>query len=387
MQLHDVDPRPPWRWPRAAYVHVPFCAHHCGYCDFAVAVGQDQRIEEYIEALTVELTSLEKPQPVQTIFFGGGTPTHLSTAQLETLLDRVLSWLPLLPGHEFSVEANPGTLDQAKVRVLADHGVNRLSLGAQSFAPHLLRVLERAHEPADVARAVDQARPYIHNISLDLIFGVPGQSLEDWLADLTQALALGPTHLATYGLTYEKGTRLWKQQRRGQIQAQGEEAELALYTRSMDVLEEAGFEQYEISNFARPGFRCRHNQVYWANHAYFGFGQGAARYVEGVRQTTTRDLAAYLKRVRTGQPTYFQSEELPPRQRAFETIALQLRRAEGIQRRSFSEQTGFRLNDLIGPIIARLAALDLLKDEESCVRLTRKGKCLADAVIAELMMG
>jgi oxygen-independent coproporphyrinogen-3 oxidase len=386
MQLHDVDPRPPWRWPRAAYVHVPFCVHHCGYCDFAVAVGQDQRIEEYVGALAVELGSLKKPQPVQTLFFGGGTPTHLSAAQLDVLLDRVLTWLPLLPDHEFSVEANPGTLDQAKVRVLADHGVNRLSLGAQSFAPHLLRVLERAHEPADVARAVDQARPYIHNISLDLIFGVPGQSLEDWRADLTQALALEPTHIATYGLTYEKGTRLWKQQRGGHIQAQSEEAELALYTRGMDILEEAGFEQYEISNFARPGFRCRHNQVYWANHAYFGFGQGAARYVEGVRQTTTRDLAAYLKRVRTGQPTYFQSEELAPRQRALETIALQLRRAEGIQRRSFLEQTGFCLNDLIDPVIARLAALDLLKDEQTSVRLTRKGKCLADAVIAELMM-
>src|SRR6202035_4973168 len=141
MQAHDDDSRPPWRWPRAAYVHVPFCAHHCGYCDFAVAVGQDQRIGEYIDALTVELSSLEKPQPVRTLFFGGGTPTHLSAAQLETLLDRVLCWLPLLPGHELSVEADPGSLDDAKMRSLADHGVNRLSLGAQSFAPHLLRIL------------------------------------------------------------------------------------------------------------------------------------------------------------------------------------------------------------------------------------------------------
>jgi oxygen-independent coproporphyrinogen-3 oxidase len=385
MQSYDVDPRPPWRWPRAAYVHVPFCAHHCGYCDFAVAVGQDGRIEEYIDALTVELGGLGTPQPVQTLFFGGGTPTHLSAGQLETLLDRVLSWLPLLPDHEFSVEANPGTLDPAKIRVLANHGVNRLSLGAQSFAPQLLRVLERDHAPADVARAVNAARPHIDNISLDLIFGVPGQRLENWLDDLTRALALGPTHMAIYGLTYEKGTRLWKQQRRGQVQALDEESELALYTRGIDALEEAGFEHYEISNFARPGFRCRHNQVYWANHAYFGFGQGAARYVEGVRQTTTRDLATYLKRVSKGQPTYFQSEELPPRQRAFETVALQLRRAEGITRHSFLEQTGFCLDELAGPTIERLAALDLLEDNEKSVRLTRKGKCLADAVIAEMI--
>jgi oxygen-independent coproporphyrinogen-3 oxidase len=385
MQVNDCDSRPSWRWPHAAYIHVPFCAHHCGYCDFAIAVGQDARIDEYIDALTLEMSSLGRPQPVQTLFIGGGTPTHLGVRQLETLLGRVLRWFPLLPNHEFSIEANPASLDSAKIRVLADHGVNRLSLGAQSFASQTLRVLERDHQPADVARAIDAARCHIDNISLDLIFGVPGQSLEDWLSDLHQALAQQPTHLATYGLTYEKGTPLWKQRRQGVVQALPEEAELALYTTAMDVLEAAGFEHHEISNFARHGYRCRHNHVYWANHAYFGFGQGAARYVEGVRQTTTRDFATYLKRVRAGQPTHFQSEELPPRERAFETIALQLRRADGIDRQAYEVQTGFSLMDLIGPAAARMAELELLTDDGSTLRLTRKGKCVADAVIAEIM--
>ena len=380
-----ADPRPPWRWPRAAYIHVPFCAHHCGYCDFAVAVGQDDRIDEYIEALTLELTSLRTPQPVRTLFLGGGTPTHISSRQLATLLGRVLTWLPLLPDHEFAVEANPGTLDDDKIGVLTEHGVNRLSLGAQSFNPGMLRVLERQHEPADVPRAVERVRRVIPNFSLDLIFGVPGQTLDDWQRDLDQALALNPTHIATYGLTFEKGTRLWKQQRAGQIQALDEEAELAMYLRAMDVLEKAGFEHYEISNFARPGHRCGHNQVYWANHAYFGFGQGAARYVEGVRQTTTRDLADYLRRVREGLPTYFQSEELPPRERALETVALQLRRAEGIDRHAFHEQTGFALDDLVGAAIARLAEMELLCDDGVGVRLTRRGKCLADSIVAEIL--
>jgi oxygen-independent coproporphyrinogen III oxidase len=383
--MHPSDPRPPWRWPRAAYVHVPFCAHHCGYCDFAVAVGQDNRIEEYIEALTTELSGLGEPQRVHTLFLGGGTPTHLSARQLATLLERVLHWLPLLPDHEFAVEANPGTLDDDKIRILSEHGVNRLSLGAQSFHPHLLRVLERQHEPADVARAVEHARRYITNTSLDLIFGVPGQQLDDWQSDLDQALALAPMHLATYGLTFEKGTRLWKQQRTGLVQALDEDAELALYVRAMDVLAAAGFEHYEISNFARPGFRCRHNQVYWANHAYFGFGQGAARYVNGVRQTTTRDLGDYLKRVRQGLPTYFQSEELPPRERAFETVALQLRLAEGINRAAFQAQTDFALDELVGDCIKRLVALEVLHDDAASVRLTRRGKCLADGVITELL--
>jgi oxygen-independent coproporphyrinogen-3 oxidase len=220
-----------------------------------------------------------------------------------------------------------------------------------------------------------------------LIFGVPGQQLEDWLFDLDQALALEPAHLATYGLTYEKGTRLWKQRRQGLVQALDEEVELTLYTRAMDVLQGAGFEHYEISNFARPGCRCRHNEVYWANHAYFGFGQGAARYVDGVRQTTIRDLASYLKRVQAGRPTHFQCEELPPRERALETIAVQLRRAEGIERRSFLVQTEFALDDLVGPTLLRLSGLELIKDEGDSVALTRKGKCVADAVITELMKG
>jgi len=350
-----------------------------------VAVGHDQRIEEYIEALSVEFKSLGKPQPVSTLFLGGGTPTHLDAKQLDKLLDRVLEWFPLLPDHEFSVEANPGSLDEDKIRILADHGVNRLSLGAQSFAPQLLRVLERNHEPADVAKAISQARRLFDNISIDLIFGVPGQRLEDWLDDLQKALSLEPTHLATYGLTFEKGTRLWKQKIEGEVQPLEEDLELTLYTKAIDILQEVGFEHYEISNFARPGFRCRHNQVYWANHAYFGFGQGAARYVEGVRQTTIRDLASYLQRVQSGQPTYFQSEELSPRDRAFETIALQLRRADGIEPKSFKIQTGFTLHNLIGSAITRLADLDLLKDEPAGVHLTRQGKCVADWVIAEMM--
>jgi oxygen-independent coproporphyrinogen III oxidase len=383
--MKTADSRPPWRWPRAAYIHVPFCAHHCGYCDFAVAVGQDERIEEYIDAVSAEMSSLGQPQPVSTLFLGGGTPTHLSAKQLETLLVRVLAWLPLLPGHEFSVEANPGTLDVAKIRILAEHGVNRLSLGAQSFAPRTLQILERDHQPADVPRAVERARHWIPNTSLDLIFGVPGQTLTDWLKDLEQALTLEPTHLATYGLTYEKGTRLWKQKRQGQVQALSEDSELAMYTSAMDALATAGFEHYEISNFARPGYRCRHNQVYWANHAYFGFGQGAARYVEGVRQTTVRDLGEYIKRIQQGRPTYFQSEELTPRERAMETVALQLRRADGIDRCSFREQTGFDLDALIGPALVRLVELELLIDDKVALRLTRSGKCIADGIITELM--
>jgi oxygen-independent coproporphyrinogen-3 oxidase len=376
---------PPWVWPRAAYVHVPFCAHHCGYCDFAVATGQDDRIDLYTDAVAAEMARLGQPQRVRTLFLGGGTPTHLSARQLDRLLAEVARWLVLEPGHEFSVEANPGTLDRDKVKVLAAHGVNRVSLGAQSFQRPLLRTLERDHDPADVPRAVALVKERIAQVSLDLIFGVPGQDLAGWDADLRQALKLGPDHLSTYGLTYEKGTRLWKQRQRGQVRALEEETELAFYLHAMDVLEGAGFEHYEISSFARPGRRCRHNQVYWANDAYFGFGMGAARYLKGCREVNTRDLSGYLRRALAGEPAAFQSETLPPEERARETIGLQLRRAEGIDRQQFLLQTGFDLDRLAGAAVAQYAALGLLADDGATVRLTRRGKCVADTVIAGLL--
>jgi oxygen-independent coproporphyrinogen-3 oxidase len=376
---------PPWRWPRAAYVHVPFCAHQCGYCDFAVAVGKDHLTDRYLDALAAELATLGTPQPVQTLFLGGGTPTYLDSRRLDRLLAEVTRWLPLAPGHEFTIEANPGTLDAGKVAVLAAHGVNRVSLGAQSFHPHLLQVLERDHQPADVARAVELVRQRGGLVSLDLIFGVPGQTPAQWQADLDQALALGPDHLSTYGLTYEKGTRLWKQRHRGDVQALEEEAELTLYLQALDTLEGSGFEHYEISSFARPGRRCRHNQTYWANEAYFGFGLGAARYVEGRREVNTRDLHAYLGRTLAGEPATFQAETLPPEDRARETLALQLRRAEGVDRQAFQVQTGFDLDELAGPALARHVALGLVLDTGRAVRLTRQGKCVADALVRDLL--
>lgn len=380
-----VQHKPPWLWPRAAYLHIPFCAHHCGYCDFAIAVGRDDMMDLYLDALAAELATLGGAQSVETLFLGGGTPTYLSARQLERLLTEIHRWLPPRPGHEFSIEANPGTLDADKVAVLADHGVNRVSLGAQSFHPHLLRVLERDHAPADVPRAVEIVRRRIDNVSLDLIFGVPGQTLDEWRADLSWALRLAPQHVSTYGLTYEKGTPLWKQQQRGEVTALGEEEERILHAIGIETLEAAGFNHYEISNFAQPGRGCRHNQIYWANWAYFGFGMGAARYVNGKRELNTRDLRTYIRKALSGEPTTFQAEELAAEERARETMAVQLRRAEGIDRSAFPEQTGFTLDALAGPAIAHQVELGLLQDDGASVRLTREGKFVADAVIMRLL--
>jgi oxygen-independent coproporphyrinogen-3 oxidase len=378
---------PAWRVPRSAYVHVPFCAQRCDYCDFAIAVGKDRLGDAYLDAMGAELATLGQPWTVQTLFVGGGTPSQLDTRQLARLLGHILRWLPPEAGHEFSIEANPDSLTADKMAVLADHGVNRVSLGAQSFEPRQLRLLGRSHDAAEIARAVERSKRRSAQVSLDLIFAVPGQTCAQWEADLEHALALQPDHLSIYGLTWEKGTPLWKRRRRNEIQSLDEETERTLYACAIDRLEAAGFEQYELSNFARPGFRCRHNGVYWANWAYLGFGMGAARYVNGRRELNTRDLHGYIRRALAGEPTTFQSEELDPAQRARETLALGLRRSEGLDRQAFRLQTGFDLDELTAPALERCQALGLLHDDGLKVALTREGRFVADTIIADLYAG
>lgn len=348
----------------------------------------------YLEGLSAELATLGRPQPVHSIFIGGGTPTYLDCRRLERLLGEINRWFLPMSGTnhepnsakiEFSIEANPGSLTADKIKILANFGVTRVSLGSQSFQPHVLRVLERDHVPEDVPRAVEMVKNQINQVSLDLIFGVPEQAQSDWQQDLEQALALKPDHLSTYGLTYEKGTRLWKQRQGGFVQPLDEDTELAMYLHALDALGEAGFEHYEISNHARPGKRCRHNEVYWANEAYFGFGLGAARYIEGRRELNTRSIQEYIRKTLAGEPATFQYEVLGPEERARETMALQLRRSNGIDRRGFRDQTGFDLDALTGAALARQVELGLIEDHGAGVHLTRRGKCVADAVIREFL--
>jgi oxygen-independent coproporphyrinogen-3 oxidase len=248
-----------------------------------------------------------------------------------------------------------------------------------------LRTLERQHDPEHVAPAVAAAKQFNGCVSLDLIFGVPGQTLEEWSEDLLLALALEPDHVSTYGLTFEKGTRLWKQQAHNLIHALDEDLELCMYQHAMEKLEAAGYEQYEISSFARPGKRCRHNQVYWANEPCLGFGVGAAAYVNGTRTLNVRNVEGYIRKLLSGESPAFQSETLGPEERARETLTLNLRRKEGVNRRRFREQTGFDLDVLAGEALRRHVAAGLMDDNDQSVRFTRAGKCVADSVIAELL--
>ena len=385
--MSDRPDLPPWLWPRAAYLHIPFCQHHCGYCDFAVTAGQDHLIDLYVEAIGEELSWLESPTPVDTVFLGGGTPTYLSPVQLERFLSVVNRWLPLRADGEFSIESTPESITAEKIAVLADHGVNRVSLGVQSFRPASLGELDRIHAPAHVGPALERIRHRIDNVSLDLIFGVPGQAVADWDADLSAALAFAPDHISTYGLTYEKGTPLWKRRNRGDLRPVGENDEAVMYELAMEKLPASGLEQYEISNFARPGRRCRHNETYWANEAYFGFGVGAARYVMGRRELNRRNTEDYIRHVFAGESPTFQSEKLATEESARETAAVQMRRSAGVIRDRFRKQTGFDFDVLVGDRVKAYVAEGLLHDNGSAVNLTRRGRCLADSLVVKVVFG
>ena len=227
------------------------------------------------------MQQLGQPHEVDTLYFGGGTPTHLSPEQLRHLASLVVRWHPLAPGYEWTVEANPADVDAAMVDTLAALGVTRLSIGGQSFRTEKLRLLERDHDAENIEAAIGLAKRAGIHVALDLIFGTPGETLDEWQADLDAAIALEPQHVSTYGLTFERGTAFWSRRLRGELRDVDEELGRDMYALAIDRLTAAGFEHYEVSNFARPGCRSRHNQTYWSGKGYFAVGPGAARYVGG----------------------------------------------------------------------------------------------------------
>jgi oxygen-independent coproporphyrinogen-3 oxidase len=287
--------------PGGLYIHVPFCQHKCHYCDFYSLVDARDRQLPFSARLIDEIRSAggRLPRPVETVFFGGGTPTLLATDRWAEILAALGDFLPDRPGPdpplEFTVEANPETVTESLLEVLTAGGVNRISIGVQSFDRRHLETLERRHAPAAAARSVGLARAAgIDNISLDLIFGIPGQGLDDWVGDLDAALALRPEHLSCYGLTYEPNTPLTARLRAGRIRRVDEDLEAAMYEAAIDRLGREGFEHYEISNWARPGRRCRHNLLYWHNARWWPLGPAAAGHIDGWRWTNVPRLDEYL---------------------------------------------------------------------------------------------
>lgn len=373
---------------RAAYIHVPFCRHRCGYCNFTLVAGRDDLIEAYLDALAIELSWLKEPRQVDTLFFGGGTPTHLLPAQLQRLFEIVGRWFPLAVGGEFSVEANPNDLDGAgRSAVLSLAGVTRVSLGVQSFDARKLKLLERDHQEREIWRAYEAARGFANSVSLDLIFGIPGESLADWQRDLQQALSLAPDHLSTYGLTFEKGTAFWSRLSHGELARADEDLERQMYELAIDTLTDAGYEHYEVSNFARPGHRCRHNENYWLGGQYFAAGPGAARFVAGRREVNHRSTTTYIQRVLAGQSPVAESEQLGPEDSARERLVFALRRLEGIDIADFAATTGFSVSQLGGEALKKFTDQGLLDLRGNRLRLTRNGLLVSDALWPEFLRG
>ncbi|HEY1067525.1 MAG TPA: radical SAM family heme chaperone HemW [Pirellulales bacterium] len=373
--------------PRAAYIHVPFCAHRCGYCSFTVVAGRDDLVDVYLQALEKELNRSGEVRPVQSIFLGGGTPTRLAIEPLTRLLEMIARVHPLEIGGEYSAEANPLDVTPEVAATLADHGVNRLSLGAQSFHPPTLKALERDHAPDQIVRAVEHARTRIENVSLDLIFAGPQQDLALWNADLDAALRLAPSHISTYGLTYERGTQFWNRRQKGELSEVDEELQAAMYETGIDRLTAAGYEHYEASNFARPGRRCRHNEVYWAGEEYFAYGPGASRYVGGTRETNHRSTTTWIKRVLAGDDPTAERETLAPLDRAREAAVFGLRRLDGWRRDDFLQRTGVSLDELLGPLLPQRVAQGFLIDDGARVRLTRAGLLVSDSLWPDFLGG
>lgn len=387
MTSPSQTPQTPPPAPRAAYIHVPFCRHRCGYCNFTLVAGREDLIEAYLEALGRELALLGGPHEVDTLFFGGGTPTHLPRPQLSRLLERVLDTFPLAQGGELSIEANPIDVVEGsdKLRDLAAAGVTRLSLGIQSFHPAVLALLERDHTPRQAVEAVRRARATFSSVSIDLIFGVPGQSLADWQSDLQVVREAEIQHVSTYGLTFEKGTAFWSRRGKGKLTQADEELERQMYETAIDTLTSAGFEHYEVSNFARPGHRCRHNETYWLGGQYFAAGPGASRFIAGRRETNHRSTTTYIARLLAAQSPVAEAESLGAENAARERLVFALRRLEGVDAIGFASQTGFTIEQLGGTALAKFLSLGLLEVAAGRLRLTRAGLLVSDSLWGEFL--
>lgn len=373
---------------RGLYAHVPFCFHKCHYCDFYSFVDREDRQPAYVARLEAELAAAADlglfARPIEAIFIGGGTPTLLRPDLLARTLAAIRGAVTLAPGYEWTVEANPETVTDEVAAILVSGGVNRVSLGAQSFHPAHLKTLERWHDPANVARAVGRLRRAgVRRLNIDLIFGIPGETLEEWTADLDTALALQPDHLSCYGLTYEANTAMTKRLELGQFEPCDEDLEAAMYERTLERLAAAGFVQYEISNFAKPGEACRHNLLYWKNADWWALGPSASGHLQGVRWKNVPRLGDWLDS--EGTSPVVDVEQVEPAVRQGELLMIGLRLIEGVERAVVDECCSGTRGPERRAAIERHRAAGLLEEGEGRLRLTKAGLLLADEVLADLI--
>lgn len=389
--------------PLALYLHIPFCAVRCHYCDFNTYAGLDALFGDYASALAAEIRAAGGTRgrtPAPTIFLGGGTPTVLPASLLATILDACRASFAVAPDAEVTSEANPGTADADVFAALRNMGVNRLSMGVQSLDDAELKWLGRIHSAAEAEAAFDAARRAgFDNINLDFMFGLPGQQPSTWRSTLERAVALAPEHISLYSLTVEHGTPLYDTVRRGLQSPPDDDLAADFYSLASDLLSNAGYEQYEISNWSRrvpdtehpapqalAGFRCRHNLVYWRHEPYLGFGAGAHSYAAGRRWWNVRPVPQYIQRLRAGRSPERGGEEIDERLAMGEFMMLGLRLVrEGVERSRFAARFGRALDDVFATELRALQARGLIEQVDGRVRLTPEGRLLGNQVFAEFL--
>lgn len=371
------------------YVHIPFCASRCSYCDFFSTLRLDEVGHDYVEALIAE-ARLRKAElngePVKTLYMGGGTPSQLPLPLLARLIDGLKATLDLNAVQEFTLEANPDDVTpewSAAVRAL---GVNRVSMGVQSFQDAVLRLVGRRHTARQAIDAVASLRHAgIDNISIDLIYGLPGQTLETWAESVRQAVDLRPQHISAYGLTYEPGTRLWQQRECGEVVEASEDQYLDMYRILVGMLQTAGYEHYEISNFALPGYRSRHNSSYWNETPYLGLGAAAHSYDGTMRRSNPADLCGYIRRITSGQPAC-QVEDLAWWERYDERVMLGLRTADGVDAHRLRSDFGDKAwAHFVSEARRHIDAGNMICTDDGIYILTSEGIVLSDSVMRDLM--
>ncbi|MCA9259001.1 MAG: radical SAM family heme chaperone HemW [Planctomycetales bacterium] len=365
-------------------MHIPFCARRCGYCNFAIIANRSDLTERFVAAAQAELSRLPAG-PLDTVYFGGGTPSQLSDDQLEQLCKAIAARFSVATDCEWTIEANPEDVSRSRIKRWSEMGPNRISLGAQSLSPPKLTALERLHTPQQVTAAVDAAAEFGLQSAVDLIFAAPGETADEWRADVDAIINLIPDHVSTYGLTYERGAPFWSRRERGRLTETDENTQRGMYLDAIERLAAADFEHYEISNFARPERRSRHNQAYWTGDGYYAIGPGAARYVDGVRSTNHASVTTWLRRIENNESPESDREQLDPEQRARERLIFALRMLAGVHAEDFAAATGYAIAELAGDVVDRYVAQNWLEWIEGSLRLTTEGLLISDALWPDLV--
>ncbi|WP_411747186.1 radical SAM family heme chaperone HemW [Psychrobacillus psychrotolerans] len=369
---------------RGVYIHIPFCHQICNYCDFNKFFFHNQPVDEYIESLGKEMAlwanDLQKAE-IETIFIGGGTPTSLSVDQLDRLLELITTYIPMEHVTEFSSEANPDELTLDKMQKMREFGVNRLSMGVQTFDQDLLKVLGRTHSNDHVYEVINHAKQTdFPSISIDLMYGLPNQTMDQWKASLQEAFRLKIPHISAYSLLVEPKTIFYNLLSKGKLSLPGEDLEAEMYGYLLEEMQSHGYIQYEISNFAYVGKESKHNLLYWNNDEYIGLGAGAHGYVNGKRYSNHGPIKKYMQTIDTGEQPFMMQKEVTNVEKMEEEMFLGLRKNDGVSLAKFEERYGLTLRDVYGKELDELLLRELLVLENNFVRLTSRGRFMGNEV-------